>query len=177
VLAGYQYVHEVCADATFAAFLRAYLDEVTPTLREVPGVDLAEYKNQLVVRFANPGIGDRLERICAFSSDRMPKFVLPALADNLAAGRSVAAAALVVAAWAGYVGAVAEADNPATLVDSQRDRLVANAQSPDPLAFVDDRRFFGDLPTSELFRAAFLRARRALHDDGPREAAERVARR
>ena len=40
-LAGYRYVHEVCQDPLFAAFLLAYMDrEATPTLPPVPGVDL-----------------------------------------------------------------------------------------------------------------------------------------
>ncbi len=175
-LAGYDYVHEVCADPVFADFLHAYLDEVTPTLPAVPGVDLAGYKHELVIRFTNPGVGDRLERICAFSSDRMPKFVLPALADNVRAGRSIRAAVLVVAAWARYVAAVAGGADGSALLDSQRDRLVANARADDPLAFVDDRRFFGELPDSDEFRAAYLQAQRSLGDHGPRGAAERVAR-
>src|SRR6185312_1733722 len=75
-LAGYRYAHEVCQDPLFTTFLRAYMDqEATPTLEPVPGVDLDAYKGQLIERFANPEVRDTLARLCAESSDRIPKWL------------------------------------------------------------------------------------------------------
>lgn len=55
-LAGYRLVHDAAADPLFAGFLLDYMDsEGTPTLRPVPGIDLADYKRTLIRRFANPG--------------------------------------------------------------------------------------------------------------------------
>ena len=83
-LAGYRYAHEVCQDPLFAEFLLAYMDrEATPTLRPVPGVDLDAYKPQLIERFANPEVRDTLARLCAESSDRIPKWLLPVVRHNL----------------------------------------------------------------------------------------------
>ena len=51
----------MCQDPLFAAFLLGYMDlEATPTLPPVPGVDLEQYKHQLIERFANPEVRDTL---------------------------------------------------------------------------------------------------------------------
>ena len=53
--------------------------EATPTLAPVPGVDLEQYKHQLIERFANPEVRDTLARLCAESSDRIPKWLVPVI--------------------------------------------------------------------------------------------------
>ena len=108
-LSGYRYAHEVCSDPLFVGFLLGYMDdEATPTLEPVPGVDLDAYKHKLIERFANPEIKDTLARLCAESSDRIPKWLLPVVRDQLADGGPIRRAALVVAAWARYAEGVDE---------------------------------------------------------------------
>ncbi|MDT7555044.1 MAG: mannitol 2-dehydrogenase, partial [Pseudonocardiales bacterium] len=83
-LAGYRLVHDVCQDQLFADFLLAYMDrEATPTLQPVPGIDLDVYKRQLIERFSNPQVRDTVARLCAESSDRIPKWLLPVIRHNL----------------------------------------------------------------------------------------------
>ena len=83
-LAGYRLVHDVCQDPLFADFLLAYMDrEATPTLQPVPGIDLDDYKRQLIERFSNPQVRDTVARLCAESSDRIPKWLLPVIRHNL----------------------------------------------------------------------------------------------
>ena len=161
-LAGYRYVHEACQDPTCRRFLRAYLAEATPTLRPVPGIDLHDYQHELVVRFANPGVGDRSTASARSASDRMPKFVLPAVVENLAAGRDVSCAALVVAAWAEFVRRAG-----AELVDARAADLRRPAQSGDARDFIADRTLFGDLADDPRFTAAYLAARHQLRRLGP----------
>jgi hypothetical protein len=43
------------------------------------GVDLAAYRRTLIERFGNPAIRDTLARLCAETSDRIPKFLLPTI--------------------------------------------------------------------------------------------------
>ena len=87
-LSGYRYAHEVASDPLFTDFLLGYMDhEATPTLAPVPGVDLDDYKHQLIERFANPEIKDTLARLCAESSDRIPKWLVPVIKHQLAARR------------------------------------------------------------------------------------------
>ena len=129
-LAGYRLVHEVAQDPLFADFLLAYMDrEATPTLAPVPGVDLTAYKHQLIERFSNAAVRDTVARLCAESSDRIPKWLLPVIRENLAAGRDVRLAAAVVASWARYAEGVDEQGEPITVVDRLADALTAIAQT------------------------------------------------
>ena len=49
----------------------------------MPGVDLREYKHTLIERFSNPEVRDTIARLCAESSDRIPKWLLPVVRRNL----------------------------------------------------------------------------------------------
>ena len=85
-LVGYRYAHEVTTDPLFARFLRDYMTrEAIPTLPAVPGIDLHEYVEELIERFSNPEVADTLERLCANTSDLIPKFILPVIREQLAA--------------------------------------------------------------------------------------------
>jgi mannitol 2-dehydrogenase len=170
-LAGYRYVHEVCQDPLFVAFLRNYMDlEGTPTLRPVPGVDLDLYKATLIQRFANPEVRDTLARLCAESSDRIPKWVLPVIREELANGGEISRAVLVVAAWARYAEGVDENGEAITVVDRLSEQLVAAAQSQrsDPTAFIAQRDLFGDLIDDERFVSNYTSALESLHSRGAR---------
>ncbi|SKC59412.1 mannitol dehydrogenase family protein [Krasilnikoviella flava] len=176
-LAGYRYAHEVCADETFVRFLRDYMArEGAPTLRPVPGVDLEGYQATLIERFANPHVRDTLARLCAESSDRIPKWLVPVIRANLAAGGEVHRSAAVVAAWARYDEAVDEQGEPIAIVDRLADRLKAAAarNRKDPLAFVRDEELFGDLATEPRFVEAYTAALDSLHTLGARATVENL---
>jgi len=176
-LAGYRYAHEVCQDPLFVDFLLAYMDrEATPTLPEVPGVDLTAYKHQLVERFANPEVRDTLARLCAESSDRIPKWLVPVIRTNLEHDGEVELSALVVAAWARYAEGLDEQGQPIEVVDQLREQLMAAAgrQGEDPLAFLRDERLFGDLAEQDTFTRAYERFLTSLHAHGARETLERL---
>ena len=145
ILAGYTYAHEAASDPAFDAFLRAYMDEAGASLPPVPGVDLAAYKNTLIERFTNPQIRDTLARLAAETSDRIPKFVLPAVRDNLAAGRSVRLAALVLASWARYVEVSSTIDDPLAETLTR----IVHTHDQQPLAFIENADLFGDLSSHE----------------------------
>ena len=174
-LAGYRYAHEVCADPLFVDFLNGYLDEeATPTLPPVPGVDLDDYKRQLIVRFANPEVRDTLARLCAESSDRIPKWLLPVIRAQLERDGGIRRSVLVVAAWARYAEGTDESGEPIEVVDGRRDEVMARAraQSEDPLAFLRDPSLFGDLVDEPRFTAPYLEALRMLHEQGARATVE-----
>ncbi|MFG1906370.1 mannitol dehydrogenase family protein [Kribbella sp. NPDC048928] len=174
-LAGYRYAHEVCQDKLFVDFLLAYMDnEGTPTLPPVPGVDLDRYKHQLIERFANPEVRDTLARLCAESSDRIPKWLLPVVREQLAAGRDITRSVLVVASWARYAEAVDEQGQPIEVVDRLRDKLVERAQHnrEDPLVFISDPDLFGELASDEGFVTPYKAALKSLHEIGARATLE-----
>jgi mannitol 2-dehydrogenase len=180
-LAGYRFAHEVCGDPDFVAYLLAYMDrEATPTLHPVEGVDLDAYKRQLIERFANPAVRDTLARLCAESSDRIPKWLVPVIHDNLAAGRPVDLSAAIVASWARYAEGTDERGEAITIVDQRKDRVMAAAarqRAGDPLAFVRDRDLFGDLAEQESFVAPYLRALESFQTLGARATIASLAKR
>ena len=86
-LCGYRLVHDAAQDPLFQDLLARYMDEeATPTLSPVPGVDLDDYKQTLIERFSNPGVRDTVPRLCAESSDRIPKWLLPVVRAQLEVG-------------------------------------------------------------------------------------------
>lgn len=112
-LAGYGFVHEAAGDPLLRQFLLGYLrDEAAPTLPPVPGTDLDNYARSLADRFANPRIGDSLARICAYSSDRIPKWLLPVVRHQLATGGELWRSAAVIASWARYAEGTDEQGQP-----------------------------------------------------------------
>ena len=96
------------------------------------------YKSELIERFSNPEIRDTLARLCAESSDRIPKWLLPVLRQNLATGGPIAHTAAVVASWARYAEGVDEQGEPIEVVDRLADTVTELARRyPDqPLALV-----------------------------------------
>ncbi len=170
-LAGYEYVHDALTWPELRTFLRRFMDEEqTPTLDPVPGVDLDAYKSELIERFSNPQVRDTVARLCAESSDRIPKWLLPAVRDRLSADGSVRMSAAIVASWARYAEAVDEQGNAIEVVDPLRDELVplAKSQRADPTAFIGNTRLFGDLAADPRFREAYAAALSRLHRDGSR---------
>ncbi|MFH5208172.1 mannitol dehydrogenase family protein [Antrihabitans spumae] len=177
-LSGYRLVHEVAQDPLFARFLLRYMDnEATPTLRPVPGVDLDEYKHTLIERFSNASVRDTVARLCAESSDRIPKWLLPVIRHQLESGGEITCAAAVVASWARYAEAVDEEGEPITIVDQLRDRLMplAASQHEDPTAFLTDRAVFGDLIDEPRFVEAYLAGLDSLHTIGARATVAQLA--
>ncbi|TMD08835.1 MAG: mannitol dehydrogenase family protein [Chloroflexi bacterium] len=174
-LAGYRLVHEVCQDPLFARFLRSYMDrEATPTLPPVPGIDLEQYKQSLIERFASAAVRDTVARLCAETSDRIPKFLLPVIREQLRRGGPITLSAAVVASWARYAEGVDEQGEPIEIVDRLKDSLMASArrQREDPLAFIANRDLFGDLVDDERFRAEYTSTLHALHSKGARATLE-----
>ena len=170
-LCGYRLVHEAAQDPLFQAFLLGYMnEEATPTLPPVPGVDLTEYKHTLIERFSNPQVRDTIARLCAESSDRIPKWLLPVVRQQLATGGEIRHSAAVVASWARYAEGVDEAGQPIEVVDRLRDSLMtlARRQREDPLAFIANRDLFGDLADHERFVTAYTSALASLQQRGAR---------
>jgi mannitol 2-dehydrogenase len=170
-LCGYRLVHEAAQDPMFRAFLLGYMDrEAAPTLAPVPGVDLDQYKHTLIERFSNPEVRDTIARLCAQSSDRIPKWLLPVIRRQLVTGGEFRRSAAVVASWARYAEGVDEQGEPIEVVDRLADSLTRSArrQRGDPDAFIANRDVFGSLSDDKRFVAAYRSALASLHQRGAR---------
>lgn len=172
-LAGYRYVHDVMGDVLFRTYIARLMDdEVTALLPPVPGVDLAAYKHTLIERFANPKIGDTLARLCFDGSARMPKFLLPSVADALAAGRPRRLLVLAVAGWFRYLRGVDEDGQVIPIQDQMADELQARAREggDDPRPLLGLHSLFGDLAHDERFVVELSAALRDVSTRGARAA-------
>ena len=168
-LSGYTFAHEAISDPAISSFVTKYMDnEASPTLRPVPGIDLQLYKKTLIERFANPEVRDTLARLCAETSDRIPKWLLPIIREQLANGRDITRSVAIIASWARYAEGIDEAGNAIDVVDPLKDSLVpiAKSQRENPLAFVQNEAIFGDLAKNEVFAAEYLRTLASIFEFG-----------
>ncbi len=172
-LAGYRYVHDVCQDSLFSEFLLNYMQkEGMPTLAPVPGIDLNTYCHTLIERFSNPEVRDTLARLCAESSDRIPKWLVPVIQEQLAKGGDIHRSAAVVASWARYAEGIDEQGQPIEIVDRLKDSLMQKAvqNRTNATVFIENRDLFGDLIDHPRFVEAYAHTLAILHTTGAREA-------
>ncbi|WP_353710621.1 mannitol dehydrogenase family protein [Arthrobacter sp. K5] len=168
-LAGYRYVHEVCSDPHFAEFILGYMaEEATPTLQPVPGIDLDAYRTELLHRFSNPAIQDTLARQMVDASERIPKFLLPVIREQLQLGGPIDRAVLVIAAWSRFLEGTDEHGAPIDITDRRLHQLqtAAHAGQAEPDAFLNLTEVFGELGQNPRFTAAYRQARAALKRSG-----------
>jgi mannitol 2-dehydrogenase len=139
------------------------LNEATPTLEPVPGVDLAAYRAQLIERFANEYVRDTLARLATDASDRIPKWLVPVIVDRRAHSEKVPLSAAVVASWAAYsTRYVAGESLPFRDRQESAVREAVETQRSDPVGFLRNSDWFSGLADDEGFTADFIAAYRSL---------------
>jgi fructuronate reductase len=160
-LAGYERVSDVMADASYARFVAALMDEAIPTLRVPPSMDLAGYKAALLDRFRNPALKHRCWQICMDGSQKLPQRLLGTIRENLKSGRPFGRLALGVAGWMRYVTGIDEKGQAIDVRDPLAADLRALADAAGPSAerlvhaFVGVEKVFGsDLAADPRFVAA-----------------------
>ncbi|MGK9148972.1 mannitol dehydrogenase family protein [Plantibacter flavus] len=177
LLAGETFVHEVCRDDLFSRFLLGYMhEEARPTLDPVPGIDIDAYCAELMRRFGSEAIKDTLARQIVDGSERIPKFLLPVVREQLRTGGPIARSALVLAAWSRFVEGTGDDGRVLEPVDRRLGELQAAAsrESTEPGSFLDQVGVFGDLGSDARLREAFIAARGRLAAVGARAAVQEV---
>jgi mannitol-1-phosphate/altronate dehydrogenase len=170
-LAGHTSIDRLMAEPLFAEYVARLMDdEVTPLLPPPDGIDLGEYKQTLLQRFANPAIADQLYRLCRRGSTKMPHHLLPSLREALAQDRPHRLLTLAVAAWFRYLLGVDAAGRPFRIDDPQARLLqaLARAGGTDPRPLLGERSIFGDLGDRPSFVAELRAALEQLERDGVR---------
>lgn len=167
-LSGFTYVYEVMADPLFGQAVAELMDEVTPTLQPVSGIDLDDYKKTLIERFSNPKIRDQLPRLCLNGSAKIPKFVLGSLRDQLQLGGTIDYLCLTIAAWCRYLKGYDDQNRPIPIDDPLADILTQRACSgkTDPRPLLNMFEIFGDLPQSSRFVETVADKLSSLHKFG-----------
>jgi fructuronate reductase len=170
LLRGRTLVSDAMADAPLAALVEAMMrEEIAPTLKPAPGLDLPAYIAAILTRFRNPAIEHHLSQIAWDGSQKLPIRLLATIADALAAGRPFDRVALGVAGWMAFVRERARAG--VALTDPLADPLAALGRRCDGEAahdvglFLDlDAVFPRPLAADPRFRAALEQAYAGLSD-------------
>jgi mannitol 2-dehydrogenase len=124
----------------------------------------------LISRFTNAEVNDTIARLCAESSDRIPKWLVPVINERLSQAAEVPLSAAVVASWARYSEGIDEQGNDIDIVDNLKSEVMALAakQKEEPLIFVRNEKLFGTLAQNTAFTKPYLWALESLHQRGAR---------
>ncbi len=145
-LLGHREVDKAMADPLVAKFVRAYMDDcITPSIPEVPGINLDEYKDKLISRFSNPSISDQVQRLAEDGSQKIRNAMIPPLEFQLDNNASIKWIALALAAWFRYLSGVDEQGNSIQIKDPMADRLsdAAKVNGQDPIGLLKFEEIFG----------------------------------
>jgi len=121
---GHETVPAAIADETCRSWVEDWWAVASPHLDQ-PAADLAAYRAALLQRFSNARMRDRLDRIAADGSHKLPIRFLPVLRAERAAGRVPAAATRVLAAWICHLRGAG-----APVSDARADEVVPLAAGP-----------------------------------------------
>jgi len=170
-LAGVTRVDEFLADPVLGGYVaRLMAEEIAPLLPCPAGVDLAEYQRSLLQRFADPSIGDRLDRLCRRGSSKLPLYLLPSLVQARAEGRPSTLLTVAVAGWCRYLRGTDLAGRELVLADDRAEELglLARAGGTDPRPLLAVRSVFGDLGDDPGFVEAVADVLRQFEEHGVR---------
>lgn len=175
-LCGFEHIFEIMGDSDFQKFINKFWnDEVTAHVKEVPGVNLGEYKRSLFERFSNPNIRDQSLRICSDGSNKLPKFLLPTIREALQKGAPIKLMSLVVASWMRFMNGTDEKGQAIPMNDPRADSIQPIAkrggESPSELLKVDE--VFGDLGANEKFASEVGAALKDLYQLGARKTVQK----
>ena len=93
-LRGHATIAQAVADPALEATARALVDEdVLPTLVAPDGLDLAQYRDDVLSRFANPNTGHTTVQVAMDGSQKLPQRLLGTVRDRLDSGAVPTAAA------------------------------------------------------------------------------------
>lgn len=167
-LKGHETIAQTVTDTPLReAVLRVLNADILPTIEAPEGIDLAEYRDSVLERFANPSLAHTTRQVGMDGSQKLPFRWIATAADRLAAGELPEGLALALAVWITYIASTSDAAGP-VLDDPLAARLQAAVGTSedlaaDPAAAVDrlfaiDEVFSEQVRASAEFRAAVVAA-------------------
>jgi mannitol 2-dehydrogenase len=162
-------VDQAMADPLISAYLRKLeRTEIIPVVPALSGVDLDAYFEKVAERFANPTVGDTIERLCMDGYNRQPKFILASASDRLANGQSIDGLALATAFWARYCAGTSDSGAAIGTADADVARLrsLALKARAEPGVFLQLGDVFGPLAVHRAYVAAFSSALSRIWETG-----------
>lgn len=103
-LLGYETVFDAMQDRLLVQFIQQMISaEIMPSFTPPAELNVTQYSNDILARFRNPAIRHLLAQIAWDGSQKLPMRLLPAISDNLAAGKPIAKLAFAIAAWCRFI--------------------------------------------------------------------------
>ncbi|MGO4377064.1 mannitol dehydrogenase family protein [Pseudoduganella sp. RAF53_2] len=160
-LAGYQYIHEALRDPRIHAIAQHYITgAVFDCLRPSP-IDLARYRDLVLVRFSSDAMSDTVERVLADSFAKLPGFIVPTIRERIVRGLPLDAVALLPALFLQVLLRWHRGELQTPYHDQARDQQVANAicMARDPVeSFCAQRSIWAELADHATLRSAIAKA-------------------
>lgn len=124
-LMGIRTVDEAATNPLIHTFIRYhYMEEISETLPEVPGIDLTEYKDKLISRFSNAYIRDTISRLASDGSKKIANAIAKPLQETVGNKKKHTAMMISVAIWARYCSGKDENGREIPIDDPQREVLL-----------------------------------------------------
>ena len=168
---GLDHIDEAMTSPLVHKFVRGIMDqEITPLLPQESQTGIDHYKDALLKRFSNTALKDRVDRVGAEGSRKIPKYVFSAIRQGLNQGTSIDGLSLVAAAWIHGLGQKDEQGRSIELRDPKLGQisgmgldLVSAALSQDKQQVAQilnaNSDFFGlELAKSEKFQDSLAKA-------------------
>lgn len=181
-LSGFEFVSQAISNPNFRAFIHDLMSEEIMATLPMDHVQLSNYRDALLNRFANPAIKHRTWQIAMDGSQKLPQRLLGTIRDRLRRNLPVRRTTLGVAAWMRYVSGIDERGNAIEVKDplSQRLREITDAAQNSPARMVDGyfgvREIFGgDLPQNETFRKELVGHLQSLYEHGALQTVQRTS--
>ncbi|WP_018689804.1 mannitol dehydrogenase family protein [Ahrensia kielensis] len=155
-------------DGIRAMLQKIIKQEVAPNVKSVPNMAPLDYLQLIERRFSNPEIVDTTRRVAFDGSSRQTGFIVPSIRDALAGGQPIDGLALMSALWACYCLAQREDGSAIAPNDPYWDELqiVAHTAQSNPIAWLEMRKYYGDLSENAVFSSAFAYWYEVLARDG-----------
>jgi fructuronate reductase len=183
VLGGFETVDQAIGDADMYKLIHAMMtDEIAPTLTVPDSFDRMAYRDQLLLRYANPALKHKTMQIASDGSLKLPPRLLGTIADRIAAGAPYRRLTLAVAAWMRFLlrksdaGLAYDINDPmaATLVELAEQSQGVNAKLMELLLAVREI-FPVTLADHAGFRRELASALESLSAHGARKTLARYA--
>lgn len=136
-LRGHKTVAEALADPECRRAVEAFWDEAESNLPATADLQVSAYREALLARFSNARIAHHLAQIALDGSMKLRMRAVPVLQAERAAGRSGAAAALMIAAWMDFSAADSSFQDPLGGDVAAANRLSGTERIRSLLAVID----------------------------------------
>ncbi len=142
--------------------------DIAPLVKSVENISAVEYVKVIEQRFANPKIVDTVQRITFDSSSRHTGFLIPIIQDAVNSNTSLDGLTLTEALWARMCTGIREDNSNFELADPCLDQLrkVANEAKSEPIRWIQQHEFYGELATDSRFAERFKYWLNKINEDG-----------